>query len=277
MTDEFHDPASYGALLADEYDAIYGDAFETEAAVDQLARLANGGRVLEFGVGTGRIALPLAQRGLDVWGVDGSAEMLTILNAKPGADKVTTLCGDFATTTAEGKFELVVLLINTIYAMGSQQGQIECFENAARHMTPGGRFVVEAWVPDPPRGDALGLKARRLGRGFAGLVIEDHDAARQLLSTTQIVIDGTGRTRSFPLVHRYAWPSELDLMARLAGMTLEHRWSDWHGHPFDARSTDHVSVWQSLPALNGDREAGEAQGAHSAQGEVGEILKWVNR
>ena len=183
--------------------------------------------------------------------------MLTILNGKPGADKVTTLCGDFATTTAEGKFDLVVLLINTIYAMGSQQGQIECFENAARHLTPGGRFVVEAWVPDPPRGDSLGLKARRLGRGFAGLVIEDHDAARQLLSTTQIVIDGTGRTRSFPLVHRYAWPSELDLMARLSGMTLEARWSDWNRHPFDSRSTDHVSVWRSLPALNGDRKGSE--------------------
>jgi SAM-dependent methyltransferase len=116
VTDEFHDPASYGALLADEYDAIYGDVFDTEAAVDQLTRLASGGRVLEFGVGTGRIALPLAGRGLDVWGVDGSSEMLTILNGKPGADRVTTLCGDFATTTAEGKFDLVVLLINTIYA-----------------------------------------------------------------------------------------------------------------------------------------------------------------
>ena len=219
MTDEFHDEASYGALLADEYDAIYGDVFDTEGAVDQLARLAAG-------AGSSNSALaPVAsrsrwpRRGLDVWGVDGSAEMLKILKEKPGGDKVTTLCGDFATTTAEGKFDLVVLLINTIYAMGSQQGQIECFENAARHLTPGGRFVIEAWVPDPPRGDALGLKARRLGRGFAGLVIEDHDAARQLLSTTQIVIDGTGRTRTFPLVHRYAWPSELDLMARLSGMT----------------------------------------------------------
>ena len=96
MTDEFHDEASYGALLADEYDAIYGDVFDTEGAVDQLARLADGGRILEFGVGTGRIALPLAEKGLDVWGVDGSAEMLKILEEKPGGDKVTTLCGDFA-------------------------------------------------------------------------------------------------------------------------------------------------------------------------------------
>jgi SAM-dependent methyltransferase len=269
VTDDFHDEASYGALLADEYDAIYGDVFDTDGAVDQLALLADGGRILEFGVGTGRIAVPLAERGLDVWGVDGSPDMLKILKDKPGGAKVTTLCGDFATTKAEGKFELVVLLVNTIYAMGSQKGQIECFENAARHLAPGGRFVVEAWVPDPPRGDALGLRARRLGRGFAGLVIEDHDAAHQLLSTTQIVIDGTGRTRTFPLVHRYAWPSELDLMALLSGMTLEDRWSDWHQHPFDARSTDHISVWQSPPTRHDqDREIPEKDRSQSGVGGI---------
>jgi SAM-dependent methyltransferase len=244
VTGSPHDAASYGALLADEYDAIYAGVFDTEGAVDRLVHLANGGRVLEFGVGTGRIALPLAERGLDVWGIDGSSEMLLLLEKSPGGDRVSTVCGDFATATADGQFDLVVLLVNTIYAMHTQEDQIACFANAARHLAPGGRFVVEAWVPDPPRGDGLGLKARRLGRGYAGLVIEDHDAARQTLSTTQIVIDGTGRTRSFPLVHRYAWPSELDLMARLSGMTLEDRWADWHRAPFDTRSTDHVSVWR---------------------------------
>ena len=248
-----HDAASYGALLADEYDAIYGGVFDTDGAVARLARLADGGRVLEFGVGTGRIALPLAERGLDVWGIDGSAEMLQLLKERPGGDRVGTVCGDFATATADGEFGLVVLLVNTIYAMHTQEDQITCFANAARHLAPGGRFVVEAWVPDPPRGGGLGLKARRLGRGYAGLVMEDHDAARQRLSTTQIVIDESGRTRSFPLVHRYAWPSELDLMARLNNMTLEHRWGDWHGGPFDAASTDHVSVWRwNPPAANGN-------------------------
>jgi SAM-dependent methyltransferase len=240
-----HDVASYGAGLADDYDAIYGGIFDTDGAVDCLSNLAGGGRVLEFGVGTGRIALPLTDRGLDVWGVDGSPGMLERLKEKPGGDKVTTVCGDFATATADGKFALVVLLVNTIYAMPTQDDQINCFANAARHLAPGGRFVIEAWVPDPPRGDGLGLRARRLGRGFAGLVIEDHDAGRQILSTTQIVIGEAGQTRSFPVVHRYAWPAELDLMARLSGMTLEDRWSDWHCHPFDARSTDHISVWRS--------------------------------
>lgn len=240
-----HDAGSYGLRLAGDYDDIYGGVFDTDGAVDCLAKMAQGGRVLEFGVGTGRIAIPLAERSLDVWGIDGSQGMLDRLNAKPGGDKVTTRCGDFATVSADGPFDLVLLLVNTIYAMPTQDDQVTCFANAARHLAPGGRFVIEAWVPDPPRGDGLGLRARRLAKGLAGLVIEDHDPCRQTLSTTQIVISDSGQTRTFPVVHRYAWPAELDLMARLNGMTLESRWSDWQARPFDARSTDHISVWRA--------------------------------
>ena len=239
-----HDAASYGARLADDYDAIYGGVFDTDGAVDRLTRLAAGGRVLEFGVGTGRIALPLADRGLDVWVIDGSPGMLERLREKPGGEKVSTVCGDFATASADGQFDLVILLVNTIYAMPTQDDQVACFANAARHLAPGGMFVIEAWVPDPPRGDGLGVRARRLGRGFAGLVIEDHDAGRQILSTTQIVIGESGETRSFPIVHRYAWPAELDLMARINGMALMDRWADWHCRPFDTHSVNHISVWQ---------------------------------
>jgi SAM-dependent methyltransferase len=244
MTPDAHDAGSYGARLAGDYDAIYGDIFDTEGAVEQLARLAEGGRVLEFGVGTGRVALPLAQQGLDVWGIDGSSEMLERLTEKPGGNSVSVVCGDFGTATAQGRFDLVVLLVNTIYAMPTQDDQVKCFANAARHLAPGGRFVIEAWVPDPPRGNGLALKPRRLGRGFAGLVLEDHDAASQILSTNQIVIGESGQLLCFPIVHRYAWPAELDLMARLNGMRLEDRWADWHRHPFDASSTDHISVWR---------------------------------
>ncbi len=242
---EGNDPVSYGTRLAVDYDAIYGETFDTDGALNRLAALAGEGRILEFGVGTGRIAIPLAERGFDVWGVDGSPDMLKRLQDKPGGEKVATVCGDFATSTAEGTFDLVLLLVNTIYAMPTQDDQITCFANAARHLAPGGRFVIEAWVPDPPRGNDLGLKARRLGRGFAGLVIEDHDASRQTLSTIQIVIGETGGTRSFPIIHRYAWPAELDLMARICGMTLEHRWADWRCRPFDAASSDHISVWRT--------------------------------
>lgn len=244
LDEHSHDAGSYGARLADHYDEIYGGVFDTDGAVDFLTDLAGGGRVLEFGVGTGRIAIPLAARALHVWGVDGSAGMLERLSEKPGGERVKTICGDFANVRARGKFDLVVLLVNTIYAMGSQEEQVECFANAARHLAPGGRFVIEAWVPDPPRGDSLGLRARRLGRGFAGLVLEDHDAVHQILATTQIVISETGETRSFPVVHRYAWPAELDLMARLNGLTLEDRWADWHCRPFDSSSTNHISVWR---------------------------------
>jgi SAM-dependent methyltransferase len=239
--------SSYGARLAEDYDSIYGDVFDTEGAVDFLADLAPGGRVLELGVGTGRIALPLAARGLDVWGVDASSEMLQRLKAKPGGEAITTMCGDFGTVDARsvGPFDLVLLLVNTLYAMPTQDHQVACFANAAAHLASGGRFVVEAWVPDPPRGgDGLELRARRLGRGFAGLVIEENDAAQQVLSTRQIVISESGHTRSFPIVHRYAWPAEMDLMARLAGMTLAERWADWHRRPFDAGSTNHVSIWR---------------------------------
>ena len=152
-------------------DQIYGDVFDTDAAVEQLVDLAGGGRVLEFGVGTGRIALPLAARHLDVWGVDGSPDMLGRLSTKPGGSAVTTLCGDFGTISVgeQEEFDLVLLLVNTLFAMPTQEHQIACFANAARHLTPGGRFLVEAWVPDPPRGgEGLGLRGGDWVRGSRG-------------------------------------------------------------------------------------------------------------
>ncbi len=246
------DTLSYGARLAEDYDSIYGEVFDTEGAIDFVSAMAPRGRVLELGVGTGRIALPLAARGLEVWGVDTSPEMLEKLKLKRDGDRVTTVCGDFGTVDATdaGSFDLVLLLVNTLFAMPTQEHQVACFANAARHLSPGGRFVVEAWVPDPPRdADGLALRARRLGRGYAGLVVEDHDAARQVLATHQIVIsESGGNIRSFPIEHRYAWPAEMDLMARIAGMTLQERWADWHRRPFDAASIDHVSVWRRPPS-----------------------------
>lgn len=242
------DASAYGHAIADAYDdlheAITADTSITEAAVDRLYTLAEGLPVLEFGIGTGRLALPLAARGLHVTGIDASAEMVQVLRAKPGGDHIAVTVGDFAVTQVEGEFNLVVLAINTIFALPSQDAQISCFRNAAAHLRPGGRFVVEAWVPD--------LGAFRNGTALRLLSLSEDrvvaEAARlscadQMMYTTKVDMTSAG-LRLLPANHRYAWPAELDLMARLAGMEREHRWADWHGTPFTDASRAHVSVYR---------------------------------
>jgi SAM-dependent methyltransferase len=242
---EQHDAGAYGARIGDEYDDIYEGVFDTAGTVDCLAELAGGGPLLEFGVGTGRVALELLERGLDVDGIDGSEVMLDQLARKPRGNEITPYCGDFGRTTTGRQYAIVALLANTIYALPDQDAQVQCFANAARHLRPSGRFVVEAWVPNPPGPhEQLRVRGRRLAPGLAGLVIEDHDRVRQLLMTTQIVVRPDGRTTTFPVVHRYAWPSELDLMARCTGFELEHRWGNWQQGPFEQLSENHVSVWR---------------------------------
>ena len=240
-----HDPAEYGRNIADDYDAIYSGAFATEQAVDQLFKLAEGGPVLELGVGTGRLALPLAERGLQVHGVDGSEQMLQLLRDKPGGEGIATTLGDFADVRVgpAAGYSLVVLAINTLFALEGQDAKVRCFETAAYHLRPGGRFVVEAWAPvDLPPGPSL--RHRELSPGFIGLVAGEHDPSTQTFATTQIVLGGTVGVRVFPVVHHYAWPSEMDLMARIAGLRLEARWTDWYRSPFDATSASHVSVYE---------------------------------
>jgi SAM-dependent methyltransferase len=239
------DAGRYGRDIADDYDAIYGDAFDTEGAVDRLAELADGGSVLELGIGTGRLALPLSERGLSVHGVDGSDKMLRMLSEKPGGAAIPTTLGDFAEVRLlpSRRFALVVLAINTIFAL-DREAKLRCFATAAYHLRPNGRFVVEAWVPpNLPAGPSL--QPRKLSPGYVGIVAADHDPSTQTLSTTQIVLGGPLGVHVFPVVHRYASPFELDLMARLADMTLEQRWADWHRTPFDATSTDHISVYKA--------------------------------
>ena len=240
-----YDPTEYGTHIAADYDEIYGMAFDTEGAVARLAELAGDGPVLELGVGTGRLALPLAARGLKVHGVDSSAEMLELLHAKPGGEAVTTTLGDFSDVSVgrPAEFSLVVLAVNTIYALSSQVEQIRCFATAARHLAAGGCFVVEAWVPEMiPAG--LSLQPRLLSPGYVGLVIAEHDPARQILSTHQVVFGGETKVRVFPVVHRYAWPSELDVMARMHDFHLESRWQDWSCTPFGPLSRNHISVYR---------------------------------
>src|SRR5829696_3509010 len=238
-----HDAGAYGSWIADDYDTLYAGLHETEATVECLSALAGEGAVLELGVGTGRVAIGLAERGLVVHGIDGSAEMLAALRAKPGGDAVVTSQGDFAELDLGRTFRLVALLVNTIYALPDQDAQVRCFQRAAEHLEPGGRFVVEAWIPDAlPAGESL--RPRKLADGLIGLVVADNDPVDQVLSTIQVALGSQLGVRVFPVVHRYAWPAELDLMARLAGLEREARWADWGRTPLTASARHHVTVYR---------------------------------
>ena len=247
--DRTYDPTEYGANIADDYDELYDDVLgDAGAAVACMAELAGGGAVLELGIGTGRLALPLARAGVEVHGVDASEDMLARLRAKPGGAEIPVVAGDFSDVSVPGTFSLVVLAANTIFALPDQDAQVRCFANAASHLAPDGRFVVEAWIPDPidfARGPTV--RARAVSSARVALVVAEHDPVGQRIETTQVHLSPSG-VRLHPVNHRYAWPSELDLMARLAGLRLQQRWSGWDRAPFGADSTSHVSVYeQALP------------------------------
>ncbi len=235
----------FGERVAERYDESSADMFEhavVDPVVDLLADLAGHGAALELGIGTGRIALPLSQRGVRVCGIDLSEAMVARLRAKPGAEEIGVSIGDFATTTVEGTFSVAYLVFNTIMNLTTQDEQVACFQNVAAHLEPGGRFVIEVGVPDLqrlPPGEtvrAFNVSATRLG-------FDEYDVVSQgLISHHYSVADGKLHVSSAPF--RYVWPSELDLMARLAGMALCERWSGWKREPFTSDSTKHVSVWE---------------------------------
>jgi SAM-dependent methyltransferase len=242
----------FGERVAARYDASAADLFEPAAVdpvVDFLADLAGHGAALELGIGTGRIALPLARRGIRVHGIDLSEAMVARLRAKPGAEQIGLTIGDFATATVDGRFSVAYLVFNTIMNQTTQDGQVACFQNVAAHLEPGGCFVIEVMVPALrrlPPGEtvrAFTVSATRLG-------FDEYDVASQgLISHHYSVVDGNLEVVSMPF--RYVWPSELDLMARLAGMTLRERWSGWKREPFTGDSTTHVSVWEKTTSRSG--------------------------
>lgn len=246
MTD--FDPTLYGASgIAGRYDDLYESEWEIDAAVDRIVELAEGGKVLELGIGTGRLAIPVAVRGVEVHGVDASVEMVGVLRTKPGGEDLPVHIGDFANVDAGRQFSLVVLAANTIFALPDQQAQVACFANAARHLAPGGRFVVEAWVPDVGAFRHNRLVRPRVRRGDRiSIESAELDPVEQMIRTTQAVFEN-GSVRLYPADHRYAWPAELDLMAQLAGFRREARWADWGGSPFTGESRAHVTVYR-LPA-----------------------------
>jgi len=241
----------FAGRVAAGYDESVADMFDPEVVdpiVDFLVELAGDGPVLELGIGTGRIALPLARRGVRVQGIELSEAMVAKLRAKPGAEQIGVTIGDFATTTVEGTFSIAYLVFNTILNLTTQDEQVACFQNIAAHLEPGGCFVIEVGVP--------GLQRLPPGETFQPFTVtatklgfDEYDLASQgLISHHYRVVDGQLEVTSMPF--RYVWPSELDLMARLAGMTLRERWSDWRREPFTSDSTKHVSVWEKTASLS---------------------------
>jgi SAM-dependent methyltransferase len=234
----------FGEAVAATYDESSAEMFEpavVKVAVDVLAGLAGRGRALELGVGTGRIALPLARRGVPVHGIDLSRAMVARLRAKPGGDAIGVTIGDFATTTVDGTFSVAYLVFNTIMNLTTQAAQVACFRNVAAHLEPGGCFVIEVGIPDlrrlPPGQNVVPFQV-----GPTRWAYDLYDVASQAMSSNYVeVVDGRGRYRSIPF--RYVWPAELDLMAQLAGMQLRERWDGWTGQPFTSESRQHVSIW----------------------------------
>ncbi|HLK42756.1 MAG TPA: class I SAM-dependent methyltransferase [Thermoleophilia bacterium] len=241
--DGYRPQMSFDAAAAAIYDAVpRGDE---EAAVEFLAGLSGAGPALELAVGTGRIALPLAARGVAVDGIDFSEPMVARLREKPGGDRIAVTIGDFADVPVDGSYRLIYVVFNTLFNLLDQDDQVRCFQNVAAHLEPGGAFVVEAFVPayllrlrDDQYVDAEQLEVDRVW-----LDVGRHDPVSQRLEETHVELGPDG-IRLYPIVCRYAWPSELDLMARIAGLRLRERWGGWREEPFTAESRSHVSVWE---------------------------------
>ncbi|MCW8096206.1 class I SAM-dependent DNA methyltransferase [Streptomyces tauricus] len=240
----------WDAATARRYDTPGTGMFAPETlgpTVDRLADLAGEGAALEFAIGTGRVAVPLAGRGVPVTGIELSPPMVEQLRAKADEATIPVVVGDMATTAAPGEYSLVYLVYNTISNLLTQAEQVECFRNAARHLIPGGRFVVELWVPElrklPPGQEAM---VWRSDPDYIGL--DTYDVLRQHVVSHHFRFDETERARLFRSPHRYIWPGELDLMAQLAGLELESRHADWDGTAFTADSRSHVSVYRLPPS-----------------------------
>jgi 2-polyprenyl-3-methyl-5-hydroxy-6-metoxy-1,4-benzoquinol methylase len=242
MTDQ---DGYFDERVAATYDESSADIFAprvVDTAVDVLAGLAGGSQALEFGIGTGRIALPLARTGIPVHGIDLSQAMVDRLRSKPGGDAINVTIGDFATTRVNGTFSLVYLVFNTIMNLTAQAAQVACFRNAATHLSPGGCFVIEVMIPQL-RKLPVGQSAVPFHVSSTKLAFDLYDVATQAMSSNYVeIVGGRAEHRSIPF--RYVWPAELDLMAQLAGLRLRHRWEGWTREPFTSASDQHVSVWE---------------------------------
>ncbi len=234
--------STYGERVAASYDAMY--PYCDEAMIETLARLARGGRALELGIGTGRVALPLAEKGIELHGIDASPSMIEQLRAKRGGENIPVTMGNFADVALSGEYDLVYVVFNTFFALLTQEEQMRCFERVAGRLASGGVFIIEAFVPDLTR--FIGNQATRaieMTLDRVKLDIAMLDSVSQRITGQHVHITEQG-IKLFPIQLRYAWPSEMDLMARLAGLKLRHRWDDWTGRPFTSESQKHISVYE---------------------------------
>ncbi|GIG41858.1 methyltransferase [Cellulomonas phragmiteti] len=238
------DAGTYGARWSGIYDSLPWP--EPDQTVDFLSGLAGDGRVLELAIGTGRVAIPLAARGIDVEGIDTSQKMIEMLRSKDGGEQIVVHEADISDFTLEDRYGLAFLVLNTIYALQSQDEQISCFESVAGVVEPGGHFVVEAFMPDPTRFRRNSwMQVHDIGLDHVIVEADRHDPSTQQILEQHIHIRD-GKIELFPAFLRYVWPSEMDLMARLTGFTLAARYGSWTKEPFTARSTQYVSVYRRV-------------------------------
>jgi SAM-dependent methyltransferase len=246
---EGYRPETYGDRIADVYDTVAAPGPDPTDCVDRLAELAGPGPALELGIGTGRVALPLAARRVEVHGIDASAAMVERMAAKPGGEAIAVTIGDFASVPVEGSFRLVYAVFNTFFALLTQDDQVGCFAAVADHLAPGGAFVLEVFVPDPgfhPGGQSV--RARHLALDRARLDLALHDPVAQRVDFQHVLLGPDG-ARLLPGSLRYAWPSELDLMARMAGLRLRERWDGWRRQPYTASTSGlYVAVYEHAEA-----------------------------
>jgi len=242
LTMNFYSDETYGERVADVYDEWYTQV--DPHAIDRLVELSAQGRALELGIGTGRVALPLAARNVDVSGIDAAESMINRLKGKEGGERIHIYKGSFADVNVEGEFQLIYVVFNTFFALSSQDEQVRCFRNVAKHLTSSGRFAIEAFVPNLNRFTGGQVNwATKVTEEVVELDVGKHDSVKQSVTSQKVVLKDGEPVRLYPVQIRYAWPTEIDLMAQLAGLRLLERWGSWQRTPFDEESGKHISIY----------------------------------
>ena len=237
---------TYGERVASVYDEWHND-FEA-AAIDVLSQLTGEGKALELGIGSGRIALPLAERGVQVQGIDNAPAMIARLREKSAGERIEVSIGDFSQVNVQGEFALVYVVFNTFFMLLTQEAQVRCFRNVAAHLAPGGSFLIEAFVPDLKRFEGEQTnRVTKIGMDYLEMDVSQHERADQRVFGHKVAVRDGG-IHLYPIQIRYVWPSEMDLMAQLAGLRLRERWSDWKRSPFTSQSGKHISLYELAPS-----------------------------